>query len=250
MLEELGDVRNAAVSKLVIAWESAYDADASGARALAAEAAAVLGEESAGMRAQLAYVQALLDLGEGDFESSIRRWHVALEEYRRAGDWIIESAVRSHTGIALRRLDRRNEALAELRLAVDLVPAGESMHGLAFALVHLAHTILDAPGGEPEATALLARADDVAKRAQNPRCQAWAAWGRGRLARRAGDAGAAVTESQRAVALLRDREFPWARAELWTFLADSADLAGQDVVARQAREHARGIALTRMTTGR
>ena len=196
-----------------------------------------------------AYVRALLDLGQGDFESSIRLWHVALEEYRRAGDWIIESAVRSHIGIALRRLNRRDEALAELRLAVDLIPAGESLHGLAFALVHLAHTILDAPGdSEPEVTALLERTDDVAKRAQNPRCQAWAAWGRGRLALAAGNASAAVEECRRAVSLLQDREFPWARAELWTFLAESADLAGERVVAADARDHARSPVLTRTPT--
>ena len=122
---------------------------------------------------------------------------------------------------------------------------------MAFALVHLAHTILDAPGdSEREAIALLERADDVARRAQNPRCQAWAAWGRGRLALAAGDAAAAVQESQRAVTFLQDREFPWARAELWTFLAESADLAGQRAVAEEACDHARSLALNRSATRR
>jgi predicted ATPase/DNA-binding SARP family transcriptional activator len=256
MLEELGDVRQAALSKLIIAWEAAYGVDVAAARALAAEAAAVLAhDESPGMRAQLHYVQALLDLGEGAFESSITEWHRALVEYRRSEDRIIESAVEAHLGIALRELGRRDEALAALRLAVDLVPPGESMHGLAFALVHLAHTILDGHDDvsgdtSEEVRGLLDHADDVATRAQNPRCQAWAAWGRGRLALAAGDAAAAVDECRRAVALLQDREFPWARAQLWTFLAGSADASGQGPIAEQARDQARRVELTGRATGR
>jgi predicted ATPase len=252
MLGELGDVRHAALSRLVIAWEAAYGDDVPAARALAAQAAAVLAhDESPGMRAQLHYVRALLDLGEGAFESSIEEWHRALEEYRRSEDRIIESAVQAHLGIALRELGRRDEALTALRLAVELVPPGESMHGLAFALVHLAHTILDSPDEAPDqARALLGRADDVAERAQNPRCQAWAAWGRGRLALAAGDPARAVDEGRRAVALLQDREFPWARAQLWTFLAEGADAAGQDAVAEQAHEEARRLELTGSATAR
>ena len=49
-------------------------------------------DDNPGMRAQLHYVTALLDLGEGAFERSIEQWHLALEEFVRAGDLIIGSA--------------------------------------------------------------------------------------------------------------------------------------------------------------
>jgi predicted ATPase/DNA-binding SARP family transcriptional activator len=244
MLEELGDTRNAAVSKLVIAWEGGYGVDVAGARALAAEAAAVLAiDDSPGMRAQLHYVLALLDLGESAFESSIHQWHLALTEYRRAGDWIIESAVHSHLGIALRELGRRSEALDELRLAVDLIPAGTSMHGLAFALVHLAHTLLD-DGSDDGVRELLDRADELARRGQNPRCQAWAAWGRGRIVARGGQPVLALAEARRATALLENREFPWAVARLWEFVAETAEAAGEPGTAADARAQAQQVLVT------
>ncbi len=244
ILDEVGDVRSAAMSKLVIAWEAQYGGDLARARELTAEAAAVLGDDdSPGMRAQLHYVTALLDLGEGAFERSIEQWRLALEEFVRAGDLVIGSAVRAHLGLALRETGRVEEALAELRLAVDLVSDGQTMHGLAFALVHLAHTLLDV-GSDEDVRPLLERADDVARRAQNPRCQAWAAWGRGRLALAAGDAAAAVQECERAVALLEDREFPWARARLWAFLAQAADAAGDAGTAEKARAQVRQVVVT------
>ncbi len=219
ILDRAGDAHGAAMSKLVIAWEAQYGGDVAAARELVGEAASVLrDDDNPGMRAQLHYVTALLDLGEGAFERSIEQWHLALEEFVRAGDLIIGSAVHAHLGIALRETGRLDEALAELRVAVGMLADGESMHGQAFALVHLAHTLLDV-GADGEAPALLDRADDVARRAQNPRCQAWAAWGRGRLALAAGDAAVAVRECERAVALLEDREFPWARARLHALLA-------------------------------
>jgi predicted ATPase/DNA-binding SARP family transcriptional activator len=221
ILEQAGDVHGAAMSKLVIAWEAQYGGDVAGARALVREAASVLrDDDKPGMRAQLHYVTALIDLGEGAFEQSIEQWRLALEQFVRAGDLIIGSAVHAHLGIALRETGRLDEGLAELRVAVGMLAEGESMHGQAFALVHLAHTLLDAGSGrsEHEAPALLEHADDLARRGQNPRCQAWAAWGRGRLALAAGDAAVAVRECERAVDLLEDREFPWARSRLHALL--------------------------------
>src|SRR4051794_4526057 len=144
ILEQAGDERSAAMSKLVIAWEAQYGGDLAQARALTAEAAAVLGEDdNPGMKAQLHYVTGLLDLGEAAFARSIEQWRLALEEFVRAGDLVIGSAVRVHLGLALRETGRVEEALAELRTSVDLVWGGETMHGLAFALVHFAHTLLD-----------------------------------------------------------------------------------------------------------
>jgi predicted ATPase len=244
ILEQVGDVQGAAMSKLAIAWEAQYGGDLARARALTDEAAAVLGEDdNPGMRAQLHYVTALLDLGAGAFERSIEQWRLTLEEFARAGDEIIGSAVRVHLGLALRETGRVEEALPELRTAVDLVTDGETMHGLAFALVHLAHTLLDV-GSADDVRALLDRADDVARRAQNPRCQAWAAWGRARLALTGGDAAVAVEESERAVALLEDREFPWARARLWAFLAEAADAAGDAGATERARARADQVVVT------
>jgi hypothetical protein len=62
------------------------------------------------------------------------------------------------------------------------------------------------------------RAQSAARRVQNPRCQAWAAWGRARVALADDDPGAALRECRRAVDLLQDREFPWALARLHALL--------------------------------
>jgi hypothetical protein len=67
--------------------------------------------------------------------------------------------------------------------------------------------------------------NDIARRMQNPRCQALAAWGRGRLALADGSPGRALDECRRAADLFQNREFPWAIAQLWEFLAETAAAA-------------------------
>ena len=132
----------------------------------------------------------------------------------------------SHLGIALRETGRRHEALDTLRQGGALDEQGGSLHGLAFALVHLGHTLLSS-GDRAEARELLDHGNDVARRVQNPRCQAWAAWGRGRLALAAGHPDLAIEECRRATALLQNREFPWALVQLWEFHAETATAAGR-----------------------
>jgi tetratricopeptide (TPR) repeat protein len=245
LFEQLGDTRGAALSRLLIAWEAQYGGDLGGARALVAAAEAVLGRnETPGMQALLHYVKAQLELGAGAFEASIHEWRLALDRYRQAEDRVIESAVLAHLGLALRETGRIDEALTDLQAAVDLVNNGETLHGLAFALVNLAHAQLDVGADSARVRELLARGDDVARRAQNPRCQAWAAWGRARLALAAGNPSAAVEECLRATTLFQDREFPFARAQLWALLAEAADAAGNDATAGQARARARSVNVT------
>jgi predicted ATPase len=218
IFEELGDEHGAALSRLTIAWEGQYGGDLDQARDLLARAWAVLGPEAApGMLAVLHYLAASLDLRASAFEASIHEWERALELFREGQNRLMESAVLAHLGIALRETGRGQDAVAVLRRAVDLVQDGATPHGLAFALVHLAHTQLDL-GEDDDVGPVLERADEAARRVQNPRCQAWAAWGRARVALTGGDATAALRECRRAVDLLQDREFPWALARLHDML--------------------------------
>jgi hypothetical protein len=143
----------------------------------------------------------------------------------------------AHLGVALREAGRTADALTVLGDEVDEARAVGSLHSHAFALVQLAHTRLDLGDGD-EVTPLLGEADEVARRGRNPRCQAWAAWGRARIAYGHGDMAAAAQECRTAVDLLQDREFPWARARLWTLTAECADAAGLAGEARHAREMA------------
>ncbi len=225
LFTELGDTRGAGVSKLIMAWEGQYDVDMAPSRALAAEAADVLlPGATPGLAGLVTYTIALLDLGAGDFEASAVGWPVVLEHLRRSGDRVMQSAVLAHYGLALRETGHPDEALAALRDAVDMVRDGQTLHGLAFALVHLAHTELDLGAGA-DVAGLLEWADESARRVRNPRCQAWAAWGRARLALADGDAATALGECRRAVELLEDREFPWARVRLSALLDEAARAA-------------------------
>ena len=238
----LGDARGAAVSRLITAWNGQYDVEMAPSRALAVEAANVLLEDAApGLAGLVTYVIASLDLGAGEFESSAAGWPIVLEHLRKSGDRVMQSAVLAHYGLALRETGRAGEALAALRDAVDMVRDGQTLHGLAFALIHLAHTELDLGTGG-DVPGLLAWADESARRVRNPRCQAWAAWGRARLCFAAGDATAALAECRRAVDLLEDREFPWARVRLWAFLAEVARAAGDADEAARAESHVQGLA--------
>jgi predicted ATPase/DNA-binding SARP family transcriptional activator len=242
LFTDLGDTRGVAVSQLVMAWEGQYDVDMAPARELAAQAADVLlNGATPGVSGLVRYVIASLDLGAGAFEAAAAGWPTVLDHLRSSGDTVMQSAVLAHYGLALRETGHPDEALAVLRDAVDMVRDGQTLHGLAFALVHLAHTELDLGRGD-DVPALLRWADDSARRVQNPRCQAWAAWGRARLAFVAGDAAAALEECRRAVDLLEDREFPWARVRLWALLADVARAAGDDDEAARAAAHVQGLA--------
>ncbi|GIH67616.1 ATP-binding protein [Microbispora siamensis] len=241
VFEEIGDVRNAAISRLVMAWAGQYGGDPGHHRALIERSRRELGDSDDGWWLGMTeYLEALLALRLGDFEDAVVRWRRALDLARAVGDRIIGSAILAHLGIALRESGRREEALAVLRESVDEVRGRNSLHGLTFALVHTAHTRLDVDEGD-DVTALLAEADDVARRARNPRCQAWAAWGRARMARVRGDAGSAVRECRDALALLKEGEFPWARARLWSFLAGCAEEAGLPDEAAHARKTAAAL---------
>jgi hypothetical protein len=238
----LGDTRGAAVSRLVTAWAGQYDVDMAASRALADEAASVLlPGATPGLAGLVQYTIALLDLGAGDFEASAARWPTVLEHLRLSGDRVMQSAVLAHYGLALRETGHPDQALAVLRDAVHIVRDGQTLHGLAFSLIHLAHTELDL-GIDDDVPRLLQWADESARRVQNPRCQAWAAWGRARLAFAAGDADVALAECRRAVGMLQDREFPWARVRLWALLAEVARAAGDAEEAARAERHLEGLA--------
>ncbi|KAA9376554.1 AfsR/SARP family transcriptional regulator [Microbispora cellulosiformans] len=241
VFEEIGDVPNAAISRLVVAWAGQYGGDPERCRAMVAQSRRDLGDSDDGWwRFMTQYLDSLLTLRLGDFEAAVREWRFCLELSHSAGDRIMGSAILAHLGIALRESGRREEALTVLGESVDWVRGQGSLHGLAFALVHTAHTRLDLDEGD-DVAALLAQAQDVARRAYNPRCQAWAAWGRARMAYARGDAGAAVRECRDALALLKDGEFPWARARLWSFLAACAETAGLPDEAARARSTAAAL---------
>jgi predicted ATPase/DNA-binding SARP family transcriptional activator len=229
LFERIGDARGAATSRLVIAWEGQYTGDVEQARRLVAEAEPVLAASGpAGMRALFHYVRALLDLREKAFDASLAEWERSRQQLLAADDHVLESAVRAHAGLVLRAMGRHSEAIRALEEAVDLVSDGKTLHGLAFALVHLAHARLDhdEETSGADVTDLLERAEDAARRARNPRCTALAAWGRARIALAAGDVGTAVREGCRAVELLGDREFPWVLQDLHSFVRKAQEAPG------------------------
>ncbi|WP_248963818.1 AfsR/SARP family transcriptional regulator [Sphaerisporangium perillae] len=234
LFEEIGDSRNAAISRLVVAWVGQYGGDAGQYRLMVADSRDELGDSDGGWwRAMTHYLDALLSLRLGEFDTSATQWRHSLDLTRPTGDRIIGSAILAHLGVALREAGHHPDALTVLRESIDEARHLGSLHGLAFALVHLAHTRLDM--GEDGVTAVLAEADQIARRARNPRCQAWAAWGRARIALTHGDATLAADECRRALALLEEREFPWARARLWSLMAECAETAG---LPDEASEHA------------
>ena len=220
-----------------MAWEGQFGPDFQESWGLITAAEEALDQEGEGARILLHYLKALLHLAQGTFEASIREWQLALEQARATRHQVLEGAASSHLGIALRETGRPDDAVGTLRHAVDLDERGNSPHGLAFALVHLAHTLLTI-GQQAEARDLLGRADDIARRVQNPRCQAWAAWGRARLAVSEGRCEVALDECGRAAELFQDREFPWAMHQLWEFVDETATVAGRPSVAQQARAQA------------
>jgi predicted ATPase/DNA-binding SARP family transcriptional activator len=234
LLEELGDSRNAAVSRLVIAWTGQFGPDFEHSWNLVRRAEEDLDDQAEpGSRVLLHYLKALLHVGQGTFGASIAEWDTALEHARRIEHRVLQGVMSSHRGIALRETGRRAEALDSLRRAVALDDQDGSRHGLAFALVHLAHTLLGG-GDTDEAGDLLTRADDVARRVRNPRCQAWAAWGHARLHLAAGRADHALQECRRASSLFQNREYPWAMVQLWELMAQSATAAGEPQAAADA----------------
>jgi tetratricopeptide (TPR) repeat protein len=238
LLEEIGDTQNAAMTRLVIAWKGQFERNFERPWALIGQAEQELAHGSEpGSHVLLHYLKALLHLAQGTFDESIPEWELALARAREIDHQVLEGAMCSHLGIALRETGRPGEAMDSLRRAVALDERGNSLHGLAFALVHLAHTLLTV-GQQAEARDLLVRANDIARRVQNPRCQAWAAWGRARLALSEGRCDVALDESDRAAELFQDREFPWAMRRLWEFVGETATAAGRPSVAQQARAHA------------
>ncbi len=242
LFEELGDAREAAISRLAIAWEAQYDGDADRALAMIGDSRAELADTDRGWwRAMTYYVEATLHLRLGAFVTSARHWRHSLDLIQPTGDPIMPGGILAHLGVALREAGRTTEALRVLREVVEDARAVGSPHSHAFALVHLAHARLDL-GETDSVTPLLSEADEVARRGRNPRCQAWAAWGRARIARTHGAAAVAAEECRTAVALLQDREFPWARARLWSLMAECADAAGRPDEAKHARDTADALA--------
>ena len=235
LFEALGDRYNAALSRLVVAFEGQYGGAPDEYRALARRSRDDLGDTDRGWWQAMTYhVEGLIDLRSSEFEASARLFRRSLDLFRGAGDRMMSSAVEAHLGVALRQTGRHREALDALQRAVRECRERGSLHGLAFALVHLAHTRLDL-GLTEGVPAELAEADDVSRRVRNPRNPAWAAWGRARLALARGDATAAADDCRQALDRLEDREFPWARAQLWATYAEAAQAAGQLGEAERAR---------------
>ena len=244
LLERIGDTQDAAMSRLVIAWEGQFGGDFEASWAMVRQAEEDLDQDAdPGVPLMLHYIKALLHLGQGAFDASIAEWELGLEQAREIQHRVLQGAMFSHLGIALRETGRGREAVDTLRQGAALDEQGGSLHGLAFALVNLGHTLLGS-GDQAEARELLDRGNDVARRVQNPRCQAWAAWGRARLAFTDGRADLAVEECRRATALLQNREFPWALVQLWEFHAETATAAGRLDVADEARAAARQVTIT------
>ncbi|MFU8874643.1 AfsR/SARP family transcriptional regulator [Micromonospora sp. SL4-19] len=239
--ERLGDPVNTAISRLIVAWEGQYDGDADRYRAMIAQAGREMGDtDDPWWNGTVCYVEALLDLRTGAFPRSAEQWRRSLDHTRQAGDRLMPAAILAHLGIALREAGRPDEAIATLEEAAGEARRNPSPHALAFTLVQLAHTRLDR--GEVEGVpAMLAEADATARRSGNPRCQAWSAWGRARIAYADGDAVTAADECRRAVELLEEREFPWARRRLWALAADAAAAAGRGQEADAARQAAAGL---------
>ncbi|MEU0554469.1 BTAD domain-containing putative transcriptional regulator [Dactylosporangium sp. NPDC006015] len=218
----LGLDHEAAVSRIVVAFEGQYGGDPDEHRELIRRSREDLGDQDHGWwHAMTYYVEALINLRCSEFEDSVRDWRRSLDLLGAADDRMMSSAARAHLGVALRQTGRLEEALAQLRSAADECRAYGSLHGLAFALVHLAHTRLDL-GQTERVPAELAEADEISRRVRNPRNPAWAAWGRARLALTRGDAAAAADDLRRALELLEDREFPWARDQLRAAYAAAA----------------------------
>lgn len=236
--ERLGDAVNTATSRLVVAWEGQYDGDPDRYRAMVAQAIRERGDtDDPWWHGTVHYVEALLDLRTGAFERSAEQWTRSLEWTRKAGDLLLPAGILAHLGIALREAGRPDEAIATLEEAAAEARRNPSPHATAFTLVQLAHTRLDR--GEVDGVrAMLAEADDTARRSGNPRCQAWAAWGRARIRYADGDAIGAADECRRALDLLQEREFPWARRRLWSLAADAAAAAGRPQEADAARRAA------------
>ncbi|MBY8874586.1 winged helix-turn-helix domain-containing protein [Micromonospora sp. PLK6-60] len=238
--ERLGDAGNAAISGLALAWEGQYDGDLDRHRRLVERARAELADPW--WSAMTWYVEALLDLRAGAFDRSADRWTHCLDLLARTEDRLLVAGIHAHLGVALREGGRGDEALRALTEAVGAARAvTASPHALAFSLVQLAHTRLDRDDAG-DVPALLAEADDTARRSGNPRCRAWAAWGRARIAYAGGDPVRAVEGCRTALALFEEREFPWARRRLWQLTADAAADAGQPDEARRARQAAENLA--------
>ncbi|MFJ8578251.1 AfsR/SARP family transcriptional regulator [Micromonospora sp. NPDC093277] len=233
--ERLGDPVNTATSRLVVAWEGQYDGDPDRYRAMVVQARREMGDtDDPWWHGTVCYVEALLDLRTGDFARSAEQWRRSLDLIRQAGDRLLPAGILAHLGIALREAGRHDEAIGVLEEAAAESRRNPSPHALAFTLVQLAHTRLDR--GEVDGVpAMLAEAADTARRSANPRCQAWAAWGRARIAYADGDAATATDECRRAVELLEEREFPWARRRLRSLTAELASASGRGPQADSAR---------------
>jgi hypothetical protein len=140
-----------------------------------------------------------------------------MKHIRAIEDTVLESAILSHMGTALRETGRHDEAIDAFRQALPWTSAG-SLHGLAFALVHLAHTSLSADD-DNDVPSLLSMVTTWPGGRRTLGATRGLRGGRARLALADGHAGPALHECRQATAMLQDREFPG--AQLYEFLAET-----------------------------
>lgn len=220
LFQQLGDEIESAKSRLIVAQEAMYGTgDAEPYRKMIEESRRVLQDLDSGWwEAITFYLDALIHLRDAEFSDVVGKGERAIELLRPTGDVASLSAALSHVGLALRMSGDLPTAEARLREALAVLPDAPARHTGAFALVHLGHVCLDR-GDPAEAGRCFDEGEGAARQVANPRCQAWAAWGRARLAAESSDQDAARREAQLATELLAGREFPWALQSLAGFVA-------------------------------
>ena len=197
-----------------------------------------------GVPLMLHYIKALLHLGQGAFDASIAGMGARARTGPRnpapgpAGGDVLAPRHRP-SGDGTRARGGRYPAPGRGSRRARWLPASASPSRSSTSA-----TPCSAAAIRPRRESCSTAATTCARRVQNPRCQAWAAWGRARLAFTDGRADLAVEECRRATALLQDREFPWALVQLWEFHAETATAAGRLDVADEARAAARQVTIT------
>jgi hypothetical protein len=192
----------------------------------------------------LHYIKALLHLGQGAFEASIAEWELGLEQAREIPHRVLQGAMFSHLGIALRETGRGREAVDTLRrgrLSMSKVAPSMASPSRSSTSATPCSAAAIRPRRESCSTAATTWRDASRTPGARP---GRPAWGRARLAFADGRPDLAVEECWRATALLQNREFPWALVQLWEFYAETATAAGRLEVADKPRAAARQVTIT------